>query len=483
MVFSSTIFLYGFLPIVLLFYFLSPGTWAKNMVLLVFSFLFYAWGEPKFIFLMIVSVLINYIFGLLVYKQKLNGKKGTGFLACAVILNLGLLFYFKYYHFAATSIVNLLNWEVTIPEIALPIGISFYTFQGMSYVIDVYREKLENHESSLVQKDILKLALYISLFPQLIAGPIVRYIDIYPRLTKRFHSVEQFAAGAEVFIIGLSKKVILANMLGAVADSIIEANVGIISPAQAWLGAAFYMLQIYYDFCGYSEMAIGLGRIFGFDFMKNFDYPYISTSITEFWKRWHISLSSWFRDYLYIPLGGNRKGNVYVNLSIVFLATGIWHGADWSFILWGVWHGLFMLIERYLKKNPMSIPLPKAVKQALGWIYTMLVVLLGWVVFRIANIPKAVKFIKLMFGMSVPEFVGFDIGWYLNSRTALIFAIAIICCIPWKRILEKRFEGFAAALEHPLCIFAKRVVLLALMAICFLLVTNSTYNPFIYFRF
>lgn len=349
----------------------------------------------------------------------------------------------------------------------------------MSYVIDVYREK----EYELVQKDIIKLATYISMFPQLIAGPIVRYSDIAPSLSKRTHSVEKFVCGIEIFIIGLSKKVIFANILGNVANVMIEEGLQYATAGQLWNSAILYMLQIYYDFCGYSEMAIGLGRMFGVEFMKNFDYPYISHSVTEFWRRWHISLSTWFRDYLYIPLGGNRKGSVYFNLSVVFLATGIWHGADWSFILWGIWHGVFILIERVLKKKNISIPLPKTLKIIAGWLYTMVVVLLGWVVFRLASMTASITYFKGMFGIVKPEFIPYDLSWYLNNRTLFVFVIAILCCIPWKQILEKYVPKVEGIWIHPVFIIVKRTVLLALMVICFLLLTNSTYNPFIYFRF
>lgn len=472
MVFSSTIFLCVFLPLVLALYYAVPGKWAKNVVLLVFSLIFYGWGEPRLVILMVVSLLANYLFGILIHQSHLKSKKGRLWLWLSVIFNIGLLFYFKYFTFTAESIAALIKADWVIREIALPIGISFYTFQGMSYVIDVYREDISL--KPMVQKNPVKVALYISMFPQLIAGPIVRYEDVLPYLDKREHTLERFCEGIEMFIIGLSKKVIFANLLGEVADSLMETNAGMIGTSHAWIGAVCYTMQIFYDFSGYSEMAIGLGKMFGFEFMQNFNFPYISRSITEFWRRWHISLSGWFRDYLYIPLGGNRRGNVYFNLFVVFLATGIWHGADWGFVIWGLWHGAFMLIERILKKHPLPVKLPKAISGILGWVYSMLVVVLGWVLFRIVDLGATLDYIKLMFGIGQPEFVRYGVMYYLNARTLTVLVAALICCFPWKNYIKPRGAWF---------VFIKRTVLALLFVICFMLITNSTYNPFIYFRF
>ncbi len=486
MVFSSTIFLCAFLPTVLLLYYISPLGCIKNAVLLLASLLFYAWGEPKLVILMVLSVLGNYLFGIIIHHQHGKAKKGTFALVLSLLFNLGLLFYFKYFNFIAQSLSSILGKDWNIIAIALPIGISFYTFQGLSYVIDVYREDISSPETVMVQKNPASLALYISMFPQLIAGPIVRYSDIKPYLKKRRHSLEQFCDGIEFFIRGLAKKVIFANILGEVATSLMETNAAAISSGEAWLGAVCYTLQIFYDFCGYSEMAIGLGKMFGFEFMRNFNYPYISRSITEFWRRWHISLSSWFRDYLYIPLGGNRKGNVYFNLFIVFLATGIWHGAAWGFIIWGLWHGAFMLIERIIKKHSKAKSeksLPKVLTAPLGWAYTMLIVILGWVLFRIVAVSDTLDFIKIMFGLESCEYVRYDILWYLNSRTLTVLAVALFCCIPWKSILISRFARAQDFFAHPITVALKRVFLIVLLVVCFLLITNSTYNPFIYFRF
>ena len=479
MVFSSTIFLCFFLPIVLALYYLLPNHTLKNWTLLIASLFFYAWGEPIYVMLMLVSVLANYFFGLGIHHCHQRGKRGRLLLTLSVLLNLGLLFYFKYFNFAATVWFDLLGREGSVAQIALPIGISFYTFQGLSYVIDVYREDIRRPESIMVQKDPVKLALYISLFSQLIAGPIIRYEDIKPYLDRRHHHFQRFARGVEIFIIGLAKKTVFANLLGEVATSLMETNVQMISTPQAWLGALCYSMQIFYDFCGYSEMAIGLGKMFGFEFMKNFDYPYISCSVTEFWRRWHISLSQWFRDYLYIPLGGNRRGNVYFNLFVVFLATGVWHGAAWGFILWGLWHGAFMLIERLLKKHGKGLRLPKV----LSWGYTMLVVMLGWVLFRIVDVPDTLQYLRLMFGLAQNSFVRYDLSWYLNARTVVVLVLAMLFCIPWKAILSARLPALQKVWEHPVAVAGKRVGLLVLLALCFLLIVNSTYNPFIYFRF
>lgn len=482
MVFSSTVFLCVFLPLVILCYYIIPGKWPKNITLLLFSLVFYAWGEPKFVILMIISILANYLFGITIHACHNKGKKGIIPLITSILFNIGLLFYFKYFTFFTANVLPLLGINWVVKEIALPIGISFYTFQGMSYVIDVYREDISDPAKIMVQKNPVKVALYISMFPQLIAGPIIRYEDILPYLDKREHTFEKFAEGIEIFIIGLAKKVIFANILGELATSLMETNVDMIDTGHAWIGAICYTMQIFYDFSGYSQMAIGLGKMFGFEFMQNFNFPYISRSITEFWRRWHISLSGWFRDYLYIPLGGNRRGNVYFNLFVVFLATGIWHGAAWGFIIWGLWHGLFMLIERIIKKHT-SFKLPGVIGSVIGWAYTMLVVIFGWVLFRIVDPAPTVKYIKLMFGIGAPEFVKYGVAYYLNNRTLTVLIIAIICCIPWKSIIDKYAPGTCKVFENTMFVAVKRLSLILLFVLCFMLITNSTYNPFIYFRF
>ncbi len=465
----------------------------RNLFLVLGSILFYAWGGPKYVFIMLASIVGNYAFGILLdlAGKKVSGKKrlvlGRILLVISVIFNLGILFYFKYYTFVLTTIHDLFAPSLSVKEITLPIGISFYTFQGMSYVIDVYKgldfEKDGSEKQSLVQKNPLNLALYISMFPQLIAGPIVRYTDIKPYLSKRETDSGKIIKGVERFIIGLAKKAILANTLGECADKIFGSSYSCMGVPVAWLGAVLYTLQIYYDFSGYSDMAIGLGRIFGFEFMENFNYPYISKSVSEFWRRWHISLSSWFRDYVYIPLGGNRKGNVYLNLFIVFLLTGIWHGAACGFIIWGIWHGLFILLERAFRNNKITIKLPVAIK----WLYTMLVVMFGWVLFKLEDIPGTINYIKPMFGIGQESHPEFPVRFYLDNKMIFILVVAILAAVPWSRILQSRVAAFAALLSEESDVSAivtvKRALLLVLLAVSFMFIVNSSYNPFIYFRF
>ena len=381
MVFSSTLFLFWFLPVVLVGYYLC-GKNAKNYWLLLASLFFYSWGEPKYVLLMFTLIVINYICGLLLARDH------NRYLLCAtVIFNLGILGYFKYFNFlmeTVNAVLSLIGGQsVSLNQIALPIGISFFTFQIMSYVIDVYRGTVPP------QKSLAKLALYISLFPQLIAGPIVRYSDVAAQIDERNVTLGGIYTGAVRFMIGLSKKVLLSNQMAAIADAaFIQSD----PPALlAWMGAVAYALQIYFDFSGYSDMAIGLGKLFGFDFLENFNYPYISSSVKEFWRRWHISLSSWFRDYLYIPLGGSHcsREKTYRNLLIVFSMTGLWHGASWNFVVWGLWHGAFLILERVLG-NRFRMP------KWLGHIYTMLVVLIGWVFFRADTLGQAAVYLRSM---------------------------------------------------------------------------------------
>ncbi|MCR5108736.1 MAG: MBOAT family protein [Lachnospiraceae bacterium] len=492
MVFSSVIFLCFFMPVMIIGYYILPGK-LRNLYLVLGSLFFYAWGGPEYVFIMIASITGNYIFGVLLDLTggRLIGRKkiitGRILLVITILFNLGILFYFKYYTFALTTLHDLFMPGLAIKEITLPIGISFYTFQGMSYVIDVYRgcgiKEGTVRDDTLVQKNPLNLALYISMFPQLIAGPIVRYTDIKPYLKKRQVNLSGFSKGVERFIIGLAKKAILANTLGETADKIFTTDYSYMGVPVAWLGAILYTLQIYYDFSGYSDMAIGLGRIFGFEFMENFNYPYISKSVSEFWRRWHISLSSWFRDYLYIPLGGNRTGNVYFNLFIVFLATGIWHGAAFGFIVWGLWHGLFIITERVFRKKGVTLKLPAVVR----WLYTMLIVVLGWVLFKLEELPATFEYIGAMFGMDHESYVEFSLRYYLDNKMIFILIIAIIAAIPWAQILPRHLASYISALslqeEGKTAVIIKRISLIILMAISFMFIINSSYNPFIYFRF
>jgi alginate O-acetyltransferase complex protein AlgI len=351
----------------------------------------------------------------------------------------------------------------------MPIGISFFAVQGMSYVIDLYWQKVN------IQKNPAKLAFYISFFPQLIAGPIVRYIDIEAQIYHRTESVEKFISGAQRFVIGLAKKVIIANNMGYVADLVFGNPAMENSFSIAWLGIICYTFQIYFDFSGYSDMAIGLGKMFGFEFLENFNYPYISKTITEFWRRWHISLSSWFRDYVYIPLGGNKKGNVYINLFIVFVLTGFWHGANYQFLAWGLWHGFFLIIERLFKmrevQNKKFVPLRYAI--------TMLIVVMGWVFFRSPGLRYALRYLGVMFGMVQPENVGFTIWYYLSPKVIAMLCLAMIASAP----VAKRFPGFFKINNT---VAYKQIIsgmILVLFFVCIVFVTASSYNPFIYFRF
>ena len=476
MIFSSVIFLCIFLPAVLLGYYILPRK-ARNIFLLVASLIFYAWGGPKYLVYLLASIIFNYFCGIVIAKTSGNVKKTV--LAAAVCINVGSLLYFKYTGMFIETANSLFNGTIQVPEIILPLGISFYTFQCMSYIIDVYR-------NGPVETDPVKYALYISMFPQLLQGPIIRYSDVKETLDSPKITADDFSKGIERFITGLAKKAVIANTLGEVCDRIFEISPQNISPVIAWLGAILYTLQLYFDFSGYTDMAIGIGKFFGFSFRENFNYPYISKSITEFWRRWHITLSNWFRDYLYIPLGGNRRGNVYVNLLIVFLATGIWHGAAWSYLVWGLWHGIFMLTERALRGKNLPFRLPEAVLAILKWGYTMIVVTLGWVLFKIEDLPEAFSYIKAMFGMGRHDYNAFSPGFFLDARLAFFLIIAILCCVPWAqitpRVISCRIAWFCDS-SKPLPRIARHVCLVALLVISFIFIVNSTYSPFIYFRF
>ncbi|MCR5655431.1 MAG: MBOAT family protein [Lachnospiraceae bacterium] len=514
MVFSTVIFLCFFLPFVICVYYLTPKQ-GKNLFLLLSSLCFYAFGEPKYVLIMLTSIIGTYVLGFLIAGKHVTGtvtkigeetaeaakasepQKGSKlWLTLAVVFHLGILGTFKYAGFFAENLAHLIP-GFPIPQIALPIGISFYTFQGLSYCIDVYRDP------SLKQKKILNVALYISMFPQLIAGPIVRYTDIRQDLDVRTHSADRFAKGAMRFINGLAKKAILANSMGQLADSVMGGNLQTMSASVAWLGAIAYTLQIYFDFSGYSDMAIGLGHIFGFRFPENFDHPYISKSITEFWRRWHMTLSAWFRDYVYIPLGGNRTGNVYVNLLIVFLVTGLWHGAAWGFVLWGLWHGFFVLAERFIlrnakgKRSSEKEPDPGEEKQSgrpwamlkgiCGHVYTMFIVCLGWVLFKLVSVRDTAEYISVMFGRNANAFHAFDVRYFLTGRTVFLFAVAILACLPVKDLLKKLFvkkraDGNEEGMS-PLFTSISYAAALILLALSFMFIITGTYNPFIYFRF
>ncbi|HHW24263.1 MAG TPA: MBOAT family O-acyltransferase [Bacillota bacterium] len=464
MIFSSTLFLFIFLPVVLLAYYAIPMRYiaVKNGWLFLASLVFYAWGEPKNIVLMLLAIVCNYVFAIGIEKCRSYGdvRACRAILALSLLYNLGALFFFKYFNFATGG---------AFPHIALPIGISFFTFQIMSYTIDVYRGEVA------AQRDILKLGLYISLFPQLIAGPIVRYVDIEKQLSERSYDADKLFSGTSRFIIGLSKKVLISNTVAVMADFAFGVGSGL-NAATAWLGAICYALQIYYDFSGYSDMAIGLGQLLGFDFLENFNYPYVSCSVQEFWRRWHISLSSWFRDYLYIPLGGNRRGKLktYVNLTIVFACTGIWHGAAWSFLVWGLYHGFFLIVERVGFRNVLE-RLPKPVSRA----YTLLVVLFGWVLFRADTLAGALRYMAAMLDFSNIGLVRASLQ--LDNITGFAILLGIVFSAPVLPWAKRKLESLPGGKTSSYLLNVAGCIGLFLLSVVFL--TGSDYNPFIYFRF
>lgn len=463
MLFSSMTFVFMFLPIVCALYLLSQKRF-HNPILLAASILFYAWGEPKYLAIMLLTILINYAGAIAV--EKFNHKKL--WLIFTIIVDLGLLIYFKYFNFIIDNINNLFHSHINAIDVIMPIGISFYTFQALSYVIDVFRGDCK------AQKDIYKLALYICLFPQLIAGPIVKYHDVAEQIEDREVNFDKVTIGVKRFIIGLSKKMLIANTLGAIADKIFTQPADTFSPLVAWLGSISYTLQLYYDFSGYSDMAIGLGLIFGFQFMENFNYPYISKSITEFWRRWHISLSTWFKQYLYIPLGGNRisKNRTYINLGIVFLLTGIWHGASWNFVFWGIWNGFFIILE---KMTGWHNDTDKLSVKILKHIYTIFVFVLGWVMFRADNMTYAWTYLKNMFGLVKVHDITYTMMYYVDNIEIITLIAAILCAMPI-------FRNMIHIEKKPVKLLVN-IWLLVLFILSSASIAASTYNPFIYFRF
>ena len=464
MLFSSMTFIFLFLPIVCALYMLIRKEY-RNYLLLFASILFYAWGEPKYLMIMLMTIVVNYFGALLLDKFPKYKKK---ILVGTILSDIGFLFYFKYFNFVMTNINYAFNADIPFLDVIMPIGISFYTFQALSYVVDVYRGDVK------VQKDISKLALYICLFPQLIAGPIVKYHDVEDQIDKREERFDKVVYGIKRFIVGLAKKMLIANTMGAVADKIFVLPVAEFGPIVAWIGALAYSFQIFYDFSGYSDMAIGLGSMFGFKFLENFNYPYISKSITEFWRRWHISLSTWFKEYLYIPLGGNRKGKrrTYLNLFTVFLATGIWHGASWTFVLWGLWHGLFNIFEKLTGWNKRE---GKKVAVA-QHVYTLFIVVIGWVLFRADNITYAWQYIKNMFGLIPEHNIGYSLGYYIDNIEIIAFVAGVLCAVPL-------FRNIAMPVSNKYKNIAVNCWLMVLFIVSVSSIAASTYNPFIYFRF
>ena len=510
MVFSSIIFLAVFLPITFILYYLpiplskKAGITYRNIILVIASLIFYAFGEPVYVFLMIGSVLINFIFGRILGAGEESGvsKHRKLVVVLSVIINVLILGVFKYAGFFVSSINSFAGLSIPVPKITLPIGISFFTFQAMSYVIDVYRD------SSMCQKSFWKVLLYISFFPQLIAGPIVRYHDIDKQLTDRGNAgradSEKISAGLMRFSKGLAKKVLIANSMGFIADKVYALDITQYGAAVAWMGAICYVFQIYYDFSGYSDMAIGLAKVFGFDFLENFDHPYSSLSIKEFWRKWHISLSTWFKEYVYIPLGGNRKGKARteINKFIVFFLTGFWHGANWTFIIWGLFHGLFLTLEDTVlpvsklgtgrKKAGAGNDITdsgKSDKNAIvAWwakfirnIYVWLVVIVGFVFFRADSLSYAGQMLRQMFtGFSAPAGNRVALGVVLeqaNLYNLFILLMAFICSYPVSKIISRKLAGKKA--WEPALMLGSMV----LLVLCILSLASSAYNPFIYFRF
>lgn len=467
MLFSSSVFIFIFLPLVLFLYYIS-GKKIRNYILLLASLIFYAWGGVNYLKILMVSILINYIFGLLIDKTVDRSHLRKFILILGIILNLALLFYYKYYDFFIENINNILNMNLELKRIVLPIGISFFTFQGMSYIIDIYRN------DGKVNKNIFSVALYISFFPQLVAGPIIKYKTIDEQIRVRKESIDYFSYGINRFVIGLGKKIIISDMLGAISNNIfLLANSSGIDMITAWIGAICYTLQIYFDFSGYSDMAIGLGHLFGFKFPENFNYPYISRSITEFWRRWHISLSMWFKEYLYIPLGGNRRGNVYFNLFVVFLVTGLWHGASWNFVIWGLWHGMFMIIERVIRNENWYKKIPSFIKIFI----TLFIVIIGWVLFKATTLEEGLKYLSIMFGLSNFSNITFEYTYFISRKFIVLIIIGIIASTP---ILKKIFNRYRDIKVFELI---KTILIILLFIISIIFMVNSTYSPFIYFQF
>ena len=473
MVFSDLLFLFRFLPIVLLIYFIAPKK-LRNGILFFSSLVFYAWGEPVYVCLMLFSTLVDYVHGRLVYRFKNNGelKKAKIVVASSMIINLGLLGFFKYVDFFIGSVNSVFGSSIEFLNVALPIGISFYTFQTMSYTLDIY---MNNEEP---QKNIINFGAYVAMFPQLIAGPIVQYRTVANELRSRKENIDDFALGVRRFILGLGKKVLLANSTGAVWTEIKNLPDADLTVAGSWIGIICFALQIYYDFAGYSDMAIGLGKMFGFNFPVNFDYPYLSKSVTEFFRRWHISLGKWFRDYVYIPLGGNRKGLLKQvrNIMIVWFLTGFWHGAAYNFILWGLYFGILLVIEKLF-----LLKLLNKINGAFAHIYALFVVLIGWVLFEFDSMNAMGRFFTCMFGFGRFSLCN-DYTLYLLINSAAVIVIAAIGSTPLPKLIADKIL-MKINNKEILSAIAENIVLVIVFMICLFYLVAGSYNPFLYFRF
>lgn len=468
MLFSSIVFLFTFLPAVMILYYLLPVRF-RNVILLLASLVFYAWGEPVYLFLMLLSILFNYFSGLDIARSLQDKRAAKRSLVFNLIINLAVLGFFKYEGFVLDTLNGILPVHISYHALPLPIGISFYTFQILSYIIDVYRGNVK------VQTNLPNFALYVTMFPQLIAGPIVQYADVDEQLASREVSWTKFGEGSMYFIRGLAKKVLLANTSGMIFTEVSGLAKGNIAVMTAWLGAFAYMFQIYFDFSGYSDMAIGLGKMFGFEFNMNFNYPYVAKSITEFWRRWHISLSSWFRDYVYIPLGGNRVSKIkhIRNLLIVWFLTGLWHGAAWNFVAWGLYYGGLLIIEKYLL-SPVLDRLPDVVRH----IYSIVLVVIGWVLFFSSSFGQAADYIRVMFGAGAHGFADRE-SMYLLTSNLILWLILIFGSTP---LVHFRYEHMLRSKKWNTTII-NSVVYAALFIVCIAYLVTETYNPFLYFRF
>lgn len=468
MLFSSIVFLFTFLPAVMILYYLLPVRF-RNVILLLASLVFYAWGEPVYLFLMLLSILFNYFSGLDIARNLQDKRAAKRSLVFNLIINLAVLGFFKYEGFVLDTLNGILPVHISYHALPLPIGISFYTFQILSYIIDVYRGNVK------VQTNLPNFALYVTMFPQLIAGPIVQYADVDEQLASREVSRTKFGEGSMYFIRGLAKKVLLANTSGMIFTEVSGLAKDNIAVMTAWLGAFAYMFQIYFDFSGYSDMAIGLGKMFGFEFNMNFNYPYVSKSITEFWRRWHISLSSWFRDYVYIPLGGNRVSKIkhIRNLLIVWFLTGLWHGAAWNFVAWGLYYGVILIIEKYLL-SPVLDRLPDVVRH----IYSIVLVVIGWVLFFSSSFGQAADYIRVMFGAGAHGFADRE-SMYLLTSNLILWLILIFGSTP---LVHFRYEHMLRSKKWNTTII-NSVVYAALFIVCIAYLVTETYNPFLYFRF
>lgn len=466
MVFSNTLFLYLFLPINLILYYAVKNRKWKNFILIIFSLAFYAWGEPVWIFLLIFSSLVDYGHGLFIEKHRGTKLAKIGLLS-SICINLGLLITFKYSTFLYENLNTIFNLSLEIPKFSLPIGISFYTFQTLSYTVDVYKGQVK------AQKNFSKFLMYVSLYHQLVAGPIVRYSDVEEEIESRVTTIENFSSGISRFTIGLAKKVLIANVAGKFVTQYMNSDLSSITVLEAWFGIAMFTIQIYFDFSGYSDMAIGLGKMFGFTYMENFNYPYISKSATEFWRRWHISLGSFFRDYVYIPLGGNRK-NMIFNLFVVWFLTGIWHGASWNFILWGLYFGILVYLEKKILFRVLN-KIPKIFSH----IYLIVALLVGWTLFYFTDVNRAFEYIKILFGFTNNEFTNNELKLvFINNIYWILIAIVASTPIyPYLKqyIGQSRIKSFGQVVEVSLNA--------VIMICCTSMLIASSYNPFLYFRF